>query len=242
VRPGPLEDSPVAGVENPVGIGVAAVADAVALVGWLLVVGVIPVACWSLVLRYRRAQGAVREQLRWVALSAVLFLTACGVSVALYLTPRAGVGQALVLVAFSTIPVAAAIAILRHRLYDIDLVINRALVYATLTAALAVVYLATVLVLQVVLGPLTEQSDLAVAGSTLAVAGLFRPARRLIQSAVDRRFYRRRYDAALTLDAFARRLRHELDLDAVGSDLRLAVREAMQPAHVSLWLRGRSPS
>jgi hypothetical protein len=237
VAPGPLEDSPVPGVANPVGIPNAALVDAIAIVGWTVALASIVVGTCSLVLRFRRSSGEQRLQLRWFALSAVLFLAACLVSAALFQTQYLGLGQILILVAYSTIPVAAGAAILRYRLYDIDLVINRALVYGSLSAALAVVYLGSVLLLQLVLNPLAAESDLAVAGSTLAVAAAFGPLRSRVQAVVDRRFYRRRYDASLTLEAFVGRLRHELDLEAVVGDLRAVVRETVQPSHVSLWLR-----
>jgi hypothetical protein len=140
------------------------------------------------------------------------------------------------ILSFVLLPLAIGAAILRYRLFDIDLVINRALVYGSLTALLAGVYLGSVLLLQLLLQPLTKESDLAVAVSTLAVAGVFGPARRSIQAQVDRRFYRRRYDAARALDEFSGRLRHQVDLDAVGADLLAAVRETVQPTHATVWL------
>ena len=211
-----------------------------ALEGWAGLLGLTSVglATASLVLRFRRARGEERLQLKWFVSAAVLFATSCLIAAVIFAVVGdlpAG-GQLLILTAFATIPVAAGTAILRHRLYDIDVVINRALVYGALTATLGATYFALVLLIGLAVG----KSNVAIAVSTLAVAALFRPARARIQAVVDRRFYRRRYDAAQTLEAFGARLRDELDLDSLGADLRGVVRETVQPAHVSLWLR-RTP-
>lgn len=239
LRPGELVESPAPGLTNPVGVdargaGLVAVLEQA---GWVLGLVSVVAAATSLVLRYRRSSGHQRLQLRWLASSGVLFLASSLVSAVLYQTPWSNVGDLLLIAAFCAIPVAAGAAMLRHRLYDIDVVINRALVYGGLTATLLAVYLGSVLVLQQVLSPMTDASDLAVAASTLGAAAVFRPARARIQAGVDRRFYRSRYDAARTQQAFGSRLQHELDLEAVGADLRTVVRDTVQPAHVALWLR-----
>jgi hypothetical protein len=136
------------------------------------------------------------------------------------------------------VPTAVGIAITRYRLYDIDILINRTLVYGTLTATLVALYLVGIVVLQRVFVYLTgQQSTLAVVASTLLIAALFNPLRRSLQSFIDRRFYRRKYDARKTLERFSAQLRDETDLDALSDDLVGVVREAMQPAHISLWLR-----
>ena len=212
----------------------------------------IAVSALSLLFRYRRARGVERQQLKWVAFAAVL--------AALFL-----VGQQLfwligLLVAYSLggelldlnrslenllnvaidvcLYAGVGIAILRYRLYDIDIIINRTLVYGSLTVSLALVYFGGVLSLQGLLRALTGQgSQLAIVASTLLIAALFNPLRRRVQNFIDHLFYRRKYDAAKTLEAFSARLREETDIDALNSELLATVRETVQPEHVSLWLR-----
>jgi hypothetical protein len=205
-------------------------------IGVAVLVSSLAGAALSLVQRMRRARGVERQQLKWFAFAACLLAACSPVVVPLWNTvPGVSV---LVAVAVNLLPAAAGIAILRYRLYDIDLVIKRTLVYTALTVVLLATYVVLVLLLQVVLSPVAGDSDLAVAASTLAVAALFRPLRSTIQHSVDRRFFRSRYDAARTLDDFSERLRHQLDLDSLGADLRTVVHDTMQPDHVSLWLRG----
>jgi hypothetical protein len=198
----------------------------------------------SIAVRYRRTTGEQRQQIKWFVFASVLIAGGWAASWAAQDTAEGSAGAwgvvslMLGIGSLLGIPAAVGIAILRHNLYDIDVVINRTLVYGTLTAALVALYFGGVVVLQRLFVLLTgQQSTLAVVASTLLIAALFNPLRDRIQSFMDRRFYRRKYDARKTLEAFAARQRDETDLESLSNDLVSVVRDTMQPAHVSLWLR-----
>ena len=196
----------------------------------------------SLLVRYRRATGVERQQLKWLAFEAGLIAITVAITVFTQAyAPDFKPAQVLFIVVIALMPVAIGIAVLRYRLYDIDVLINRALVYGATTAGIAVAFFVGIVVFQTILRPLTSGSEIAVAVSTLASVALAQPLRARMQGVVDRRFYRSRYDAARTLDAFSDQLRDEVDLDAVRADLVDAVRDAVQPAHASVWLRERGP-
>jgi hypothetical protein len=231
------------GVRNPLAPGgrLGEALDVLETVGEAVVAPLVfLVALVAIVHRYRRSRHLERAQIKWAAYAAVVLMVCFIISFVAGEPGPAWVDDTLFFAAtasFGGIAVASGIAILRYRLYDIDVVINRTLVYGSVTALLAGAYLGLVLLFQLAFSPLTEENSLAVALSTLAVAALFRPARKRVQELVDRRFYRRRYDAQRTLEGFASRLREEVDLDALRGELTSVVAETMQPAHVSLWLR-----
>ena len=217
--------------------------------GWSLLPPTLLAAAASFVVRFRGSTGQRRQQLKWFSFAAMImvagfvtFLVTWGAAANIALpgtwkTTVTAFGLVTFVLTLMALPLASGIAILKYRLYDIDLIINRALVYGALTTALGAVYFLGVAVLQGLLSPITGDSSVAVAGSTLAVAGLLRPARARIQNFIDRRFYRSRYDVARTVEEFSVRLRDEVDLDAVSNHLVGVVQDTMQPARVSLWLR-----
>ena len=245
--PGPVDDTIGFGVGNPLGIAgpIGEVLEPIAGLTQLLAIPLFAVVALCLILRQLRATGQERLQLKWFTSSVALVVSIYMFQAAIFVhygSPAAFPDWARLYYALSIrsdvlIPIAAGIAILRYRLYDIDLIINRALVYVPLSAMLGLIYVGSVVGMQALFRALTgQESTLAVVISTLAIAGLFSPLRRRAQALVDRRFYRKKYDAAKTLASFNSRLREETDLDMLSDDMLGVVRETMQPAHVSLWL------
>jgi hypothetical protein len=214
--------------------------------GWkltqTLMLTLIFVSAAPLFMRLRRTSGVERQQIKWFTYTGVVASSAALLTYTISEPIGAPwlrwVGYVVMQIALIGMPISMGIAILRYRLYDIDILINRTLVYGPLTATLVALYFVGIVVLQRFFVLLTgQQSTLAVVASTLLIAALFTPLRRRIQSFIDRRFYRRKYDARKTLEAFSAKLRDETDLDALNDNLVAVVRETMQPAHVSLWLR-----
>jgi hypothetical protein len=251
--PGPLPGHP--GVSNPFGLEGHSLAAQILLSTPVLLPICILASAFSLVWRYRHSGGEVRLQIRWVAFAASLvgIMYAVALVSGLFLIPEASTTQQgpplwlaliqdAVLISYAGVPIAVGFAVLRYRLYDIDILINRTLVYGSLTVMLVALYVISVIGLQAILRVLSgQESTLAVVASTLAIAALFNPLRRRVQAFVDRRFYRKKYDARKTLEAFSGRLRDETDLQRLSSDLVEVVRETIQPAHVSLWVRPGPP-
>jgi hypothetical protein len=241
--PGELDQYTYPGLPNPLGIegAVGDVLSAAEDAGNGILPIAILVSISSMIVRFRRSSGRERLQLKWVAYTAALMAASFLVSFVLPEPVPQAIQDAvffLGVAAFAAIPIAAGIAILRYRLYDIDLLINRTLVYGSLTLSLAAIYAGGIVLIQGLFRALTgQETQLAVVASTLAIAVLFNPLRRHVQAFIDRRFYRRRYDARKTLASFSARLREETDLNRLGDELVSVVRATVQPAHASLWLR-----
>ena len=241
--PGEVEGA-ASGSQNPLGNEVVAAIGGVSALGLLLV---LLLSVTSLVLRFRRSSGVERQQLK-VFVGTVCFVVVALVTLSLVdgltgITSDLGGAQDVVwLVLIAAIPTSVGVAILRYRLYDFDRVISRTLVYAAVTVFLAASYVGLVLVGQALFSSFAGGSDLAIAASTLVVAALFLPVRSRVQRFVDRRFYRRRYDAQRTLESFGTRLREQIDLATLETDLKSVVTETMQPTHTSVWLRTGAPS
>jgi hypothetical protein len=234
LKAGPLVDFPHPahpyGVESP-GVGMVGVAGSIVAAGSMVASAV------SLIVRLRRAESVERQQIKWLAYGGAVMVGILGAGglITLWSVPASIVVMSVSLLG---LPVFTGIAIVKYRLYDIDLLINRTLVYGALTAMLVLVYLCGVVFLQHLFRTLAGgESQLAIVASTLAIAALFEPLRRRVQVFIDRRFYRRKYDARKTLEAFSTKLRDETDLDALNDDLVGVVRDTMQPAYASLWLR-----
>jgi hypothetical protein len=238
-----LDDAPFKGVVNPLGVDTSGTPfPLITPFGWPGMAAGLLAAAVAMIVRLRRARGVERQQLKWIASAASVLPFASLASVVSWYMGWYLAASILPFLAPVLIPLAAGYAVLKYRLYDIDVVINRTLVYGSLTATLVLVYFGGVVSIQGLFQAFTgraEQSQLAVVVSTLGIAALFNPLRRRIQAFIDRLFYRRKYDATRTLEAFSHRLRDETDLETLNNTLVSAVRETIQPAHVSLWLRPR---
>jgi len=236
--PGPLGDYPW--IENPCAID-GALATTLRLGGLTLVAIAFAAATVSVAVRYHRADDLRRQQIKLLAAAAGAVAASAVAGAILREFGETFLGGGLLLFGFLAIPLGVAVAMLRYRLYDVDRVISRSLTYAFVTVTLGAVYVGLVLAGQALFSEVAGGSNLAIAVSTLVVAALFLPVRRRGQGFVDRRFYRRRYDAQRTLEAFAARLREQVELDGLRTDLQGVVAQAMQPAHVSVWLRDEKP-
>jgi len=226
---------------DPLGLGPTHPLRTVTSMSTLLLAAALLAGAISLRSRMRRGGPTERQQIKWIAFAGAFLGPAFAAMMLSTLYPLdpviAKATEVLAIVAVLLIPVAAGIAILRYRLYDIDVLINRTLVYGAVTAILASTYFVAVVVLQALLRPFTSGNEFSVAASTLLVVALFQPFRRRIRDAVDRRFYRSRYDAARTLDAFSARLRDQVDLNALEREVLGVVGQTVQPTHAALWLR-----
>jgi hypothetical protein len=235
-----LDDTPFEGVANPFGVDTSGTPFVlISPFGWPGMAAGLLAAAPAMIVRLRRSRGVERQQLKWIATAATVLPLASLMAVIGFYLGWYAAASILPFLAPLLIPLAAGYAVLRYRLYDIDLVINRTFVYGSLMITLVAIYFGGVVSIQAVFQTLTgqqHQPQLAVVASTLAIAALFNPLRRCSQFLIDRHFYRRKHDAARTLPAFSSRLRDETDLEQLNAELLAVVRETVQPAHVSFWL------
>jgi hypothetical protein len=236
--PGPLEN--FLAVTNP--LGIVAMGDSLQAVfggGLLLAIVSMFLAALSLILRFRRAQGTARRQIKWVAYAAALL--PIGYLLSTILSAYTRLAAVALILSLSSFPIAVGIAILRSNLYDIDIIINRTLVYSALTLTLGLVYVGCIILSRTLVAPLIGGSEVAIVASTLVMAALFDPLRRRFQKLIDKRFYRRKYDATKVLAAFGATARDETELERLTAEMLRVVDETMQPEFVGLWLREPGP-